>query len=147
MPGIIGTIKRRSNDLLANDLHTMTKCMLHEPFYSLRTYIDSQIGVQIACISHDNSFNCQMPIWNDERNYLIIFAGDYFVDSIIYNEQKAKHGGIQLDKANYLIWLYEEHGDDFIKMLNGWFSGVLIDLRSKKIILFNDRYGQGRIYY
>jgi asparagine synthase (glutamine-hydrolysing) len=88
-----------------------------------------------------------MPIWNDERNYLIIFAGDYFVDSIIYNEQKAKHGGIQLDKANYLIWLYEEHGDDFIKMLNGWFSGVLIDLRSKKIILFNDRYGQGRIYY
>jgi asparagine synthase (glutamine-hydrolysing) len=34
-----------------------------------------------------------------------------------------------------------------LERLNGWFSGILVDLREKKIVLFNDRYGLNRIYY
>jgi len=30
--------------------------------------------------------------------------------------------------------------------LNGWFSGVLLDFREQKVVLFNDRYGLNRIY-
>ena len=35
----------------------------------------------------------------------------------------------------------------FLEKLNGWFSGVLLDLREQKFVLFNDRYGVNRIYY
>ena len=35
----------------------------------------------------------------------------------------------------------------FLEKLNGWFSGVLVDLREQKFVLFNDRYGVNRIYY
>ena len=35
----------------------------------------------------------------------------------------------------------------FLEKLNGWFSGVLLDLRAQKLVLFNDRYGVNRIYY
>ena len=49
--------------------------------------------------------------------------------------------------ANYLVHLYEEQGIQFLEKLNGWFSGVVIDLREGKIVLFNDRYGLQRIYY
>ena len=36
---------------------------------------------------------------------------------------------------------------EFLEKLNGWFSGVLLDLREQKFVLFNDRYGVNRIYY
>src|SRR5437660_8478760 len=38
-------------------------------------------------------------------------------------------------------------GYEFLEKLNGWFSGVLLDLREQKFILFNDRYGVNRLYY
>src|SRR5262249_33714332 len=46
----------------------------------------------------------------------------------------------------HLIHLYEELGLGALERLNGWFSGVLIDLQRRRAILFNDRYGVGRIY-
>jgi asparagine synthase (glutamine-hydrolysing) len=51
------------------------------------------------------------------------------------------------DDASYLVHLYEEVGCAFLEKLNGWFSGVLVDLREQKLVLFNDRYGVNRIYY
>ena len=51
------------------------------------------------------------------------------------------------DDASYLVHLYEEMGSGFFEKLNGWFSGVLLDLRDQKFILFNDRYGINRLYY
>ena len=51
------------------------------------------------------------------------------------------------DDASYLVHLYEEMGYDFLERLNGAFSGVLLDLREQKFVLFNDRYGVNRIYY
>jgi asparagine synthase (glutamine-hydrolysing) len=44
------------------------------------------------------------------------------------------------------VHFYEDQGLGFIEKLNGWFSGILVDLREEKIVLFNDRYGLNRIY-
>src|SRR5205814_36966 len=52
-----------------------------------------------------------------------------------------------LDDASYLVHLYETKGCEFLEKLNGWFSGVLLDFREQKLVLFNDRYGVNRIYY
>jgi asparagine synthase (glutamine-hydrolysing) len=45
-----------------------------------------------------------------------------------------------------LVHLYEEHGLRSLRLLKGWFAGVLLDLRQRQIVLFNDRYGLSRIY-
>ena len=55
------------------------------------------------------------------------------------------HQGSQ--NASYLVHLYEELGPDFVRELNGHFNGVVIDLRHKDALLFNDRYGIIRLYY
>jgi asparagine synthase (glutamine-hydrolysing) len=49
--------------------------------------------------------------------------------------------------ASFLVHLYEETGIELIAKLNGAFSGLLVDLRKRRIVLFNDRYGLQRIYY
>ena len=41
----------------------------------------------------------------------------------------------------------QDMGRGFLERLNGWFSGILVDLREQKLVLFNDRYGVNRIYY
>jgi asparagine synthase (glutamine-hydrolysing) len=43
--------------------------------------------------------------------------------------------------------MYEESEGKFFENLNGNFSGVLLDYRDDSVILFNDRFGLGRIYY
>ena len=43
--------------------------------------------------------------------------------------------------------MYEAQGVGFLRKLNGWVSGLLIDLRQNIAILFNDRYGLNRIYW
>ena len=51
------------------------------------------------------------------------------------------------EDASYLVCLYEEMGLGFLERLNGWFSGVLVDLRQQTVVVFNDRYGLNRVYY
>src|SRR4030095_9964849 len=77
----------------------------------------------------------------------MIFSGENFEDP----ELVARLGRAVSDrnsvKAAYLLELYEALGEQFLGQLNGWFVGVIIDRRSKRVTLFNDRYGMGRIYY
>jgi asparagine synthase (glutamine-hydrolysing) len=45
-----------------------------------------------------------------------------------------------------LLQLYERLGENWVARLNGLFSGLLIDRRRARALLFNDRYGMERIY-
>jgi len=45
------------------------------------------------------------------------------------------------------LHLYEEHGIDFVKKLNGSFLIAICDLKGEKLLLFNDRYGLRPHYY
>jgi asparagine synthase (glutamine-hydrolysing) len=88
-----------------------------------------------------------MPVLNEKEDVALIFDGENFADLDLINELKAKGHKIEGERAGYLIHLYEEKGDDFFRSLNGWFSGLLIDLRVNKAVLFNDRFGMRKIYY
>ena len=43
--------------------------------------------------------------------------------------------------------LYGRNRGNFVKILNGWFHGVLVDMQRREMLLFNDRYGVQRLYY
>jgi len=86
-------------------------------------------------------------VWNETRDVCLVFSGENFGDQSQIDELKAKGHRFNGENASYLVHLYEELGFDFFQKLNGWFSGVLVDLRADRVILFNDRYGLGRIYY
>jgi asparagine synthase (glutamine-hydrolysing) len=88
-----------------------------------------------------------MPVWNETKDVCVIFSGEDFTDPTEIGRLKAGGHECDSENASYLVHLYEEMGLKFIERLNGWFSGLLVDLREKKIVLFNDRYGLNRIYY
>jgi asparagine synthase (glutamine-hydrolysing) len=147
MPGIAGIVSKAPIEANEEKIKLMVSTMMHEPFYSSGTYSDKQMGVCAGWICHEGSFADCMPVWNEKRNMVLIFHGENFTDLELFDRLKACHHKFDRSNASYLIHMYEEYGIEFLKQLNGWFNGILIDLLNRKILLFNDRYGMQRIFY
>lgn len=49
--------------------------------------------------------------------------------------------------AECVLAAYAKRGETFLDDTDGCFAGVLIDKRRKVTLIFNDRYGLGRLYY
>jgi asparagine synthase (glutamine-hydrolysing) len=76
-----------------------------------------------------------------------LISGECFIEAAEKSQLKQK-GHVFSEKAgDWLVHFYEEQGDAFFEKLNGLFSGLLIDRRHGRVILFNDRYGMERIYW
>lgn len=133
MPGIAGIITTPSEQETVNALDLMLGCMKHEPFYGSGTLVQKKLNVVVGWVCHQGSFSDCMPVWNGRKDVCLIFSGEHF--------------GEESGVASDLIQLYEEHGQKFFSKLNGWFSGLMFDLRNETVTLFNDRYGLSRIYY
>jgi asparagine synthase (glutamine-hydrolysing) len=148
MPGIVGIIGSGPPAARSAAVRRMTAKLAHEPFYVSDTLSQERLGVWAGWQVHRGSFSDALPIWNETRDICLLFCGEHFADHA--DETKAltvrgHHcGGTD---ARYLVHRYEEDGDGFFARLNGWFSGLLLDLRQGKVVLFNDRYGLGRLYY
>src|SRR2546422_2493758 len=148
MPGILGIISGIPAEEARAQLERMLHCMLHEPFYTHGTYLLPEHGCYLGWVNHKDSFSDCNPIISPTRDVVIIFSGEHFAHqnalSIGEKQQQYKYHGTS---ASQLLSLYEAKGDEFLPDLNGWFAGVLVDLRKKSILLFNDRFGLHRVYY
>lgn len=144
MPGITGFIARTENPGLVLD--QMVGTMLHDPSYKSGSVHFAQFDLSVGWINHPKSFSDGLPFWNENRDICLIFSGEEFSEPA--EIENLKRAGHQVDStASYLVHLYEEKGSRFFESLNGTFSGLIIDLREQKVVLFNDRYGLGRIYF
>jgi asparagine synthase (glutamine-hydrolysing) len=147
MPGICGIISKKSSEKSKQDILKMLNCLLHEDFYSSGTYFNEEIGIFLGWTCHKESFSDCMPVINEKKDLVMVFFGEDFCEKDVFTYLKSKNHKFDKYNASYLIHLYEESGIEFLKDLNGWFNGVLIDIRKEIVYLFNDRYGMQRIYY
>ena len=147
MPGIVGIISQRPSEEYYPLVRSMVKCLIHEPFYTDGTYINEKLGLWSGWACHEGAFADCLPIWNEKKDICLLFSGEDFADQADIDALRMHGHEFGSDDASYLVHLYEEMGYEFLEKLNGWFSGVLLDLREQKLVLFNDRYGVNRIYY
>lgn len=147
MPGIFGVVGCGSAGEIDAVLHRMQGVMLHEQSYSSGRYVNASRRVGVGWVAHRGSFADCMPVWNEARDVCLVFTGEEFGgDEYLHRSSACSVQGEAAD-ARYLVRLYEQGGAAFLEKLNGWFSGLLIDLREGRTILFNDRYGLKRLYY
>jgi asparagine synthase (glutamine-hydrolysing) len=147
MPGIVGIVSQRPSQEYYALVKSMVKCLIHEPFSSDGTYINEELGLWSGWACHHGTFGDCLPIWNEKKDICLLFSGEDFADQADIDALRIRGHEFGSDDASYLVHLYEEAGCEFLEKLNGWFSGVLLDLRQQKFILFNDRYGVNRLYY
>lgn len=148
MPGIAGIISRqKSSDECQRLVASMTQSMMHECFYTSGTQAFAEFGIFAGWVAHAGAMAAGQVFWNERRDVALLFAGECFADVATRTELARKGHEIGTAAGGWLVHLYEETGESFFEGLNGLFSGLLVDLRSKRAFLFNDRYGIERLYW
>jgi asparagine synthase (glutamine-hydrolysing) len=147
MPGITGIISNRLSEESGVQLDAMVGAMMHEDFYKSGSFVSEKAGVAVGWVALPDSFSDCMPVWNEDKSVLLVFAGEDYQDVAKIDRLRTQGHEFSADNASYLIHCYEKLGLKFLEDLNGWFSGLIIDFRENRAVLFNDRFGIGRICY
>src|SRR5688572_28661107 len=96
-----------------------------------------QLGLFAGWVSRRNSpLAPNAPAWSTSGRVALHFAGEDFT-----------HGSATTTALSHIASLYGRDGHAALRTLNGWFHGLIIDLRDDTVTLFNDRYGLGRVYF
>jgi asparagine synthase (glutamine-hydrolysing) len=146
MPGIIGIIGKPGHPDLGPELVQMTSTMLHEKWYRQYSVQLPQQGVWLGWVGHPGSYSDCMPVYNDAKSILLVMTGELFPPS----DGAGPFTHPLANRSNNLSWiisLYEQYGEAFVSRLNGTFAGIIVDQRTAKTLLFNDRFGLSRVYY
>jgi asparagine synthase (glutamine-hydrolysing) len=143
MPGIVGYVSTDSRD--EQLLDRMVGAIKHEEWYRIDRYVAPPFHVARV---HLGIFNPQpQPVFNEDRSLCLFMEGRIYG----YEEEKrrleASHRFTLNNDPEFCLHLYEEQGLSFLEELNGAFVLLICDLKQKKAILANDRFGLLRAYY
>jgi len=123
----------------------MVGAIKHEEWYRTDRYVAPPFHVARV---HLGIFNPQpQPVFNEDRSLCLFMEGRVYG----YEEEKrrleARHRFTLNNDPEFCLHLYEEQGLSFLEKLNGAFVLLICDLKQKKAILANDRFGLVRAYY
>lgn len=141
MPGIAGIISREPPADCRRRLAAMLQSMLHESWYQSKMCEAPEIGVYAGWVAHPGSFASLESGQHAARTMDLVFAGECFQDC-----DNSSATPVVAEQRGSLLRQYDRLGDNWVAGLNGLFSGLLIDRRRARALLFNDRYGVERIY-
>lgn len=147
MPGVVGIIKKEASGNEQEKLSIMLNSILHEPFYTHGAFSSAEHGLYIGFSALQGSFADCMPIFNETKDVVMFLAGECFMESIMMDDLKSRGHQFNPTDASYLVHLYEEKNEDFFRILNGWYSGIILDFKNGTAKIFNDRCGIRRIYF
>ena len=125
----------------------MIESMKHEHFYVSGICFAPEIGIYGGWVAHEGSVAGNQSTSGKCNDIGLLFSGECF-PPLLSLDYSVPAGQRNAERAvAWLSGLYNKVGDRFVGQMNGLFSGLLIDRKRKRALLFNDRYGIERIYY
>lgn len=95
----------------------------------------------------DLSKSGNQPMFDSKKEIAIIFNGEIYNHSELRVKLKEKYKFKSQTDTEVLIYLYKEHGPDFLKKLNGMFAICIYDKKKQQLFLARDRLGIKPLYY
>ncbi|CAH1448634.1 unnamed protein product [Lactuca virosa] len=102
-------------------------------------------------ITRDPSFTIvdhasgDQPLYNEDKTVIVTVNGEIYNHKAL-REQPKSHKFNTGSDCEVITHLYEEYGEDFVHMLDGMFSFVLLDTRDKSYIAARDAIGITPLY-
>ncbi|MDP3068884.1 MAG: asparagine synthase-related protein [Opitutaceae bacterium] len=146
MSGLVGIVGPRSrNPSSATEVGLMARAMaraMEAPAQTHECTVERE-GARLAWVQRADNGDC--AAWNSTRDVFLVFHGRDF--DLEEKARALRSRGLAFQtEAECLLHCYEAEGEAFVPTLNGRFSGLIIDRRKAKVLLFNDRFGAGRVY-
>jgi asparagine synthase (glutamine-hydrolysing) len=143
MPGLVGFISDDVRD--GQLLDRMVNSLRHEEWYKVDRYTSPPFNVARV---HLGIFNPEpQPVFNEDRSLCIFMEGKVYGYDQDKRRLEEKHHFMSNNDPEFCLHLYEELGTESFKTLNGNFLLLICDLRQKKVMLVNDRFGLIPVYY
>ena len=146
MCGIVGFIDKQKYK--GNIIKKMTDRMLHRGPDQEGYYMDDNIALGHRRLSIIDLDNGNQPMFNKDKNLVVIFNGEIYNYKELRTELKDKKYQFQTNSdTEVLLHGYEEWGNDLPKKLRGMFAFAIWDKKNKNLFCARDHFGMKPFYY
>ena len=148
MCGIVGFIDKRSKKDKEKILKEMTKKIIHRGPNSEGLYADDFVGLGFRRLSIIDLEGGSQPIYNEEKDKVIIFNGEIYNFQELREDLKKKgHIFTTNTDTEVIIHGYEEYGNKIVEKLRGMFAFVIWDMKNNNLFGARDHFGIKPFYY
>ena len=120
----------------------MVDAMAHRGPDGTGLHLDGPVGLAHARLAIIDVAGGHQPLANEDDSVWVSFNGEIFNYLELRSELISRgHRFSTHSDTEVLVHLYEEHGDDFLRHLNGQFAIALWDARRQRLLLARDRVG------
>lgn len=148
MCGICGQVLKDGRPSDRPVLERMNAALSHRGPDSDGFYRSPGVGLAMRRLAIIDLSGGDQPISNEDDSLWIVFNGEIFnFQDLHQNLLTAGHTFKTRTDTECILHLYEDHGDDCVKYLNGQFAFALWDVPRKRLLLARDRLGEKPLFY
>jgi asparagine synthase (glutamine-hydrolysing) len=149
MCGIAGALDLRGRPLAdPGVVSAMIRSLVHRGPDSSGLYLRPDVGLGVRRLKIIDLVSGDQPILNEDESVVLVCNGE------IFNYKELRRSLIERGHTfrtqtdvEVLVHLYEEHGEDLVRHLNGQFAFALWDVRRRRLLLARDHFGVIPLYY
>ncbi len=132
----------------AATLRAMCDSILHRGPDDQGSHIAGPVALGMRRLSIIDVAGGHQPVFNEDGSVYTVFNGEIYNYRDLRAELEARgHRFATSSDTEVIVHLWEEHGTDFARRLNGMFAIALHDTRQGKVVLARDRLGIKPLYY
>jgi asparagine synthase (glutamine-hydrolysing) len=125
----------------------MNRCQIHRGPDESGTYIDGPIGLAHRRLSVVGLDTGDQPVFNEDKSVAVVFNGEIYNHEQLRSQLRNKgHDFSTSTDTEVLVHCYEEHGEEFVKRINGMFAFAIWDSSAKQLLLARDNMGIKPLY-
>jgi len=126
----------------------MIQAVRHRGPDGLSVRVDGRVGLAHARLAIIDIERGWQPIHNEDETVWVVFNGEIFNYLELRRDlERNGHRFYTSSDTEVIVHLYEQHGDDFVRHLNGQFAIALHDTRQNRLVVARDRVGIRPVFY
>ena len=148
MCGIVGYLNLNNQDASKGLLNKMNQLMYSRGPDDEGYFLESNFGMAMRRLSIIDLKYGSQPIYSKDKSKVLIFNGEIY--NYVELRESLEKEGVSFrtnSDSEVIIELFEKHGYECLKYLNGMFAICIWDSKNKNIFLARDRLGIKPLFY